>query len=39
MNAYLDFCAVCGAVALGLIFGCAVQFFMDRGYRGRHERR
>lgn len=39
MNVYLYFCGVCGAVALGLIIGCAVQFFMERGYRGKHDRR
>lgn len=39
MNVYLYFCGVCGAVALGLIIGYAVQFFMERGYRGKHDRR
>ena len=44
MNAYLYFYAVCGAVAIGMIFAAAVDFCMKHGghldlrrKRGKHE--
>lgn len=44
MNAYLYFCAVCGAVAIGMIFAAAVDFCMENGghldlrrKHGKHE--
>ena len=33
MNAYLYFYAVCGAVAIGMIFAAAVDFCMKNGGR------
>jgi hypothetical protein len=44
MNAYLYFCAVCGAVAVGMIFAAAVDFCIENGghmgwrrKHGKHE--
>lgn len=37
MNAYLYFCWICGAVALGLIFACAVDYRIESAKHGKHE--
>ena len=44
MNVYLYFCAMCAAVAVGMIFAAAVDFCIENGGRmgwgrkhGKHE--
>ena len=37
MNAYLYFCWICVAAALGLIFACAVDYSIESAKHGKHE--
>ena len=40
MNVYLYFCAVCGAIAVGLLFAAIVDYFMEKSKcHGKHEQR
>ena len=39
MSAYLYFCCVCGVIAIGLICGAVMDYLLQNGNRGRHERR
>ena len=39
MNAYLYFCWICVAIALGVILACAVDYCIESSRHGKHELR